>query len=296
LKFSPRFLLFLIIVLLISTSQARSQSNQTEAAIFNIGIGTVFSGIGAVINKEPQEKFGKVLVKGMAQGALGGYLVYESKVIAGRISNQKNLTYGWPAKFMNSAGTSIIENAASNRNFWEQWNLNIGFNRIEFHTKDRFHLKYRIQPVSFLLTAYTAVQNKFEAELSLRVGEFVFSGNNTFGYEDNNDYYLGRAISTAILLNPEAGGFNYNTVAHELIHVFQYHDFNVLNAYANKPLKEFKKGSGFFRKMDKIFHYDFNIFVFAGLYKMEHFGKDQKSFEGYYSNYFEREAYLFSNY
>lgn len=276
-----------------STSSLQSQNNHTEAAIYNIGIGSVFSGIGAVINKEPQEKFGKVLFKGMAQGALGGYLVFESKVIAGRIAKDENLTYGWPAKFVNSAGTSIIENAASNRDFWEQWNLNIGFNRIEFHTKDHFEVKYRIQPVAFLLTAYTAFLNKFEPDLSLRSGEFIFSGN-TYWNDDND--YLGAAIGTAILLNPHNSGFNYNTIAHEMIHVFQYYDFNVLNSYMNKPLEQFKEGSMFFRKMDKILHYDINIFIFAGLYKMEHFGKDQKTFDGYYSNYFEREAHLFSTY
>jgi hypothetical protein len=275
------------------SSSLKAQTNHTKAALFNIGIGSVFSGIGAVINMEPREKFGKVLFKGMAQGALGGYLVYESKVIAGRIAKHENLSYGWPAKFVNSAGTSIIENAASNRNFWEQWNLNIGFNRIEFHTKDRFQLKYRIQPVALLLTAHTAFLNKFEPELSFKTGEFIFSGNSY--WRDSNDY-LGSAIGTAILLNPDNGGFNYNTVAHEMIHVFQYHDFNVLNTYINKPLAQFKEGSGFFRKMEKIFHYDFNVFIFAGLYKMEHFGKNQQTFEGYYSNYFEREAYFFSDY
>ncbi|MBZ9729658.1 hypothetical protein LB467_08145 [Salegentibacter sp. JZCK2] len=229
-----------------SSSSLHSQNNYTEAALFNIGIGSVFSGIGAVINKEPQEKIGDVLFKGMAQGALGGYLVFESKVIAGRIARHENLSYGWPAKFVNSAGTSIIENAASNRNFWEQWNLNIGFNRIEFHTKNRFQIKYRIQPVSFLLTAYTAVQNQFEPNLSLRLGEFVFSGNSYFRSKDKS--YRGAAIGTAILLNPEAGGFNYNTIVHEMIHVFQYHDFNVLNTYMNKPLAQFKEGSVFFQK------------------------------------------------
>jgi len=293
LNISKTFFLLVVLILLCSSS-LKAQSNHNEAAFFNIGIGSVFSGIGAIINKKPQERLGKVLLKGMAQGALGGYLVYESKIIAGRIAKEENLTYGWPAKFVNSAGTSIIENAASNRNFWEQWNLNIGFNRIEFHTKDRFQVKYRIQPVSFLLTTYTAFQNKWEPDLSLRVGEFVFSGNSFYRSEENS--YLGAAIGTSILLNPETGGFNYGTVAHEMVHVFQYHDFNVLNTYSNKPLRKLKEGSGFFRIMDKIFHYDFNVFIFAGLYKMEHFGKNRQTFEGYYSNYFEREAYFFSDY
>ncbi|TDN89400.1 hypothetical protein DET49_106145 [Salegentibacter sp. 24] len=290
----PKTFFIVLVCLILSSSSLSAQANQTEAAIFNIGIGSIFSGVGALINKKPQQKLERVIFKGMAQGALGGYLVYESKVIAGLIAKEKNLMYGWPAKIINSAGTSIIENAASNRDFWEQWNLNIGFNRIEFHTKDRLQVKYRIQPVAFLLTTYIALQNKFEPTLSLRVGEFVFSGN-TYYRSDKNSF-LGSAIGTSILLNPETGGFNYGTVAHEMVHVFQYHDFNVLNTYLNTPIEQFKEGSSFFQQMDRLFHYDFNVFIFAGLYKMEHFKKNQKTFEGYYSNYFEKEAYLFSEY
>ena len=48
----------------------------------------------------------------MAQGALGGYLVYESKNLLRKITLEKELAYSWPAKLVNSAGISIIENAA----------------------------------------------------------------------------------------------------------------------------------------------------------------------------------------
>lgn len=36
-------------------------------------------GIGALINKKPEHKFDKVLLKGVYQGALGGYVTFESK-------------------------------------------------------------------------------------------------------------------------------------------------------------------------------------------------------------------------
>jgi hypothetical protein len=86
--------LFLISFYFIFFQNSKAQNNDFEAGLFNVGIGSIVGGLGAVINKQPQEKFGKTLLKGMGQGALGGYLVFESKVIAGRIAKEENLTYG----------------------------------------------------------------------------------------------------------------------------------------------------------------------------------------------------------
>lgn len=55
-------ILFLIVLLPISSSY--SQSNDTEAALYNVGFGGITAAIGAVINKKTEEKFGKVLLKG----------------------------------------------------------------------------------------------------------------------------------------------------------------------------------------------------------------------------------------
>lgn len=272
--------------------RAHSQSNNAEAALYNIGVGSVFSGVGAIINKKPGDDLGKVVLKAMAQGALGGYLVYESKILVGKIARYEKMEYAWPAKFVNSAGVSIIENAASNRNFWEQWNLNIGFNRIEFHTGERFSVNYKIMPAALLLTGYAAIGNKFEWNLSARTGEFVFSGN-TY-YKSKVNYPIGAAIGTSLILDPPLG-FNYSTLAHEIIHIYQYHDFNVFNTFINKPLDEFAQGSLFFKKANKIFHYDFNIVLFAGGYLAERFKVDTSTKRGYYKNYFEHEAYYYSN-
>jgi len=70
-----------------------SQSTNTEAALYNIGLGSIFSGVGALINKKPNERWDKVLIKGMGQGALGGLLVYESKNLIGKIEKKQKLEY-----------------------------------------------------------------------------------------------------------------------------------------------------------------------------------------------------------
>ena len=86
--------------------------NKTEMALYNIGLGSFVGGIGAVINKKPNEKTGKVFLKGFLQGGLGGYLVYESKNFILKIPANNKLEYAWGAKFINSMGSSIIENAS----------------------------------------------------------------------------------------------------------------------------------------------------------------------------------------
>ncbi len=49
--------------------------------MYNIGFGAVFSTVGAIINKPPDEALGKVIKKSLWQGALGGYITFESKRI-----------------------------------------------------------------------------------------------------------------------------------------------------------------------------------------------------------------------
>ena len=285
-------LLFLIIISLSFPEPSNSQNNNAQAAFYNIGIGSVFSGMGAVINKKPEEKFWKVLLKGMAQGALGGYLVYESKNLISRIPKHEKLEYAWPAKLVNSAGISIIENAASNRDFWEQYNLNIGFNRIEFHTQDKFRIKYRIMPAAMLLTAFTAFGNKFEVERSLRSGEFIFSAREVYN-QRYNQHMGGYAVGTSTVIRSDLLD-NFRIFAHEFIHIYQYYDFNVFNAHVKIPLDVLKKESGFFRTMDKIFHYDFQYPFRTSLNMIQNWD-DKTIFERYENNIFEIEADYYSD-
>jgi hypothetical protein len=125
-----------ILLFFLIPKQSKAQSSNAEMVLYNISLGSIASGVGALINKEPSERWHKVLLKGMGQGALGGYLIYESKNLLSRISKEERWEYSWYAKAVNSAGASIVENASSNRNFWERWHLNFGFNRVEFYTKD----------------------------------------------------------------------------------------------------------------------------------------------------------------
>jgi len=166
-------ILIWMVFLLVNQAQAQHKNN-FEAGLYNIGFGGIIGGIGAVINKKPRQKTGKVFLKGLYQGALGGYLLFESKRLVGKFSETGNYGYIWPSKLVNSAGVSIIENAAANRNLWEQWHINFGFNRFEFYTKDKFKISYKIMPFAFSNVIYGFTQGKMSIKESLKTGSFVF--------------------------------------------------------------------------------------------------------------------------
>ena len=131
---------FLLIFFMILWHDTRAQKNDLQYGLVNVAIGSVVGGVGAIINKKPEEKFGKTVLKGIVQGGFGGYLVFESKRLLHEFSKTKNYNYIWPSKIVSAAGSSIIENAAANKDFCARWHINFGFNRFEVDTKDNFRI------------------------------------------------------------------------------------------------------------------------------------------------------------
>lgn len=280
------YVVITILTCVLTCQCLNSQNNKSEMAAYNIGLGSLSGGIGALINKKPGERWENVLLKGMGQGALGGYLIYESKNLIGDIEQKQGWEYGWYSKIVNSAGVSIVENAASNRDFWEQWNVNIGFNRFEFHAKDEFRFKYKVMPVSLGLTIYTAIGNKFELERTLQTGELIFSSNE-IGFDGIDA--RGAALGNVLLINSRFLN-TYDLYAHEFIHVYQYYDYNFVNSYIDKPIENWRFRSETFTKLDNIFHWDLQALVLRPLYLLENNNRNC-----YYENFFENEAGFYSN-
>lgn len=274
--------IILVIVLLVSKESTSQENRKTEMAIYNISLGSFVGGIGAIINKKAHEKTAKVFLKGFWQGGLGGYFVYESKNFLLRIPENNKLEYSWGAKFLNSIGTSIIENATLNTDFWDKWHMNIGFNRLEIHTNSKIRFKYKIMPVSLILTGIYAYGNKFELDHSLKTGEIIFSVQDEFEY-------AGATWGKLILLNENQLN-NFETISHEIVHSFQYEDFNFVNTFLNKPTNKLLNKSKLGQKLNKIFYFDLQAPIFGGLYLLENLNRNC-----YYDNFFENEAGIFSN-
>lgn len=264
-----------------------SQTNDTEAALYNVGFGGITGAIGAVINKKPDEKFGKVLLKGVWQGALGGYVTFESKRIIRHAWKEEDWKLYWASKFVNAAGNSIKENAANNRDFWEQWNLTVGFNRIEFHTKDDFNVRYKVMPITAVYTINAFFLFKFDAKSSLNYGQFIFRRN-----DPNMSNY---ASATAGYIAFNEGHFSQRSsfnqiIAHEIIHMYQADDFFFVNSFYHKPLKKVFENRETLKKIDSFIYYDFHLIPLRATYLIENNRADK-----YYDNYLEHEAGYYSN-
>jgi len=278
---ATRFTIFLSILLVTSSNHLLSaqHKNDFEAGLFNIGFGGVVGGIGAIINKKPNEKTGKVFLKGFYQGALGGYMLFESKRLVGKLGKTRNYNYVWPSKLINSAGISIIENASANRNFWERWHINFGFNRFEFYTKNKFKMTYRIMPFALSNTIYGFTQGKLDINTSLKVGSFVFVANKIKSNSVANS--SGQAIGNSILVLKNSIFSKKTIISHELIHTYQYESFSSLNSFLNKPTNKLKLDYKWIKIYHKIFYTDFNFLTMRGLYDLSN---------NYNTSFFENEA------
>ncbi len=280
-----RFILVLIIFLFIGQNSF-GQNNKTEMALYNIGLGGFVSGIGALINKKPNDKFGKTFFKAFTKGAFGGYLVYESKNLVGKIQEKEKLEYSWAAKVVNSTGISIIENASLNKEFLESWHMNIGFNRLEVQTRGDVKFKYRIMPFSLIEMARAAYGNKFELNKTIRSGEFIFSATNL-----TNGSRTTKGVNYTNSIVYDNGILNlYDVISHEIIHSYQYYDFNFVNTYFNKTFTKLENKSKFFRGLSSILYYDLNAPIFRGIYTLEDINNNAP-----FDNFFENEAGFWSN-
>jgi hypothetical protein len=281
-----RYFYFSIIIIIFNALPIKGQSNDTEAALYNIGFGAVFSTVGAIINKKPNETLGKIIKKSIWQGALGGYVTFESKRILRAAQQQNKWEYIWPAKLVNSIGTSIKENSALNKDFWEKWHLNIGFNRLEFTFKDNFSVNYKLMPVAFLYTADAFVRHKFEFRKSIQTGEFIFSTNSIH----NNEFINVSASSLPgylIFEKPFLNNIELHT--HEIIHFYQSNDFSVFNTYFNKPIKKWSKKNKTINWLNKNLYPEYHYLILRPAYLLENI-----KINNYYDNFFEHEAGYYS--
>lgn len=271
----------LYLICFLFTIQTYSQNNDTQAALYNIAFGSVFSGVGALINHNTDNKWHKVLLKGMGQGAIGGYLVFESKRMLRNVEEKQVWEYAWGGKFLNSMGASIIENASLNKPFGKEWVMNIGFLRLEIQTKKQFKIKPKIMPIAlFYGPIYGIIYGRFESKRSLQTGELIFSTNNK---------NIGITLAKTVIIDSQFIN-NFQVISHEIIHSYQYNDFNIFNTYLSNPIQSIEKQSKTFKNINKWIYWDLQGIPLRALYNMEN-----QDIDCYYDNFFEHEAGYYSN-
>lgn len=275
-----------LMLLTILFGNAYSQNNNWEAAFYNIAIGASVSSIGALINKNKGERPMPVIVKGIWQGALGGYITFESKRLIEPAYKHDDWKLFWASKVLNSAGTSIKENAALNRDFWVQWNMHIGFLRLELHNTDNFRFRAKALPVASYYTFLAFIYTDFEARQSLKTGHLVFSSDDP-RFEATNSAGI---VFPGIMVLRHGYEAHSQLQAHEIIHLYQQNDFSIFNAYYNKAITGLSKGSPFVDKLSRYIYPDLSGGIHLAVYQFE-----RRRSVYYYDNFLEHEAAYYSN-
>lgn len=282
--------LWLLLLSGFSFTELRSQNIEAKVIAYNALAGGLSGGIGAMINKKKDQKWHKAFVKGFVVGLGGGTIAYSGKKLNRVIAKNQNLGYAWISRAVFSAGNSIVENAAANRNFWAQWHYDIGFIRLEIKTDGPFSFTPRFMPSTFGGIVFMAVNSRsFDAGTSLRSGSLTFR-------TDRIHYAPTLVASTAsngflFVDTLKNGQHFYDTYAHEMVHAFQFQEFSGVNTWFNPLAEKWKANSTKFKKVSKWVYFDFNYEMMLGNYFIIQGGHRGRA---YCRNYLENEAEFLS--
>lgn len=265
-----------------------SQNQERTVFIYNVGFGGLTSGIGAVINKPKGANWKKHFVKGFWQGSIGGLINYSSKKTLYLNNLNQNKAFFWPAKILHCAGTSIMQNASLNQPFLENWYLDYGLVRVDFaiHNKDKF--KVRLLPAGIYATIAASRYGKFDLENTLATGHIVFSSKEMLRYPNGNTE-IGISFGRGLVFvnNSQLYPNKYKLLGHEIVHQFQYNDYQIFTTWLN-PLGQKIKSKTLKTIFTKYIYPDIPFtlvsYNLAGHYKSPH----------YFRNFYEFEAERFS--
>ena len=246
--------------------------------VYNVGFGGITSGIGAIINTPKGRGWKKNFIKSFWQGCLGGALQYSGKKTVFLINKNQSLAAAWPAKLQHAAGISIIENAAANKPFLQNWNIDLWPLRMDYSfATNQFRMRFLPTTIYTCIEGFT--KGRLELSSSLMSGVFIFKTDKLIA--DNN---VGASYGRGIVYYNDFD--KYHTIAHEYIHGFQFGEYVCFNSWLN-PITN-KTSSTIKSVFQKYIYADIPYYyIFYGL-------EGQHPLYYYYRNFFEFEAERFS--
>ncbi len=283
-------LLLLCLMLMVCAPSAKAQyaAQRTKFVLYNVGFNGLAAGIGAVINKKEDQRWQQAFWKGLGQGALGGLLMHSGKALTYQINKHENLGYAWPAHLVHAAGASITQNAANNRNFWEQWHINLWLLRLDYDLSQK-HFQARVIPSGLFGYFMLEAEGRLNLRRSLATG-FLY-----FDYEKYN-IYNGRSEATSIIVGLDESIYGraeyYTIAAHEVAHSLQYEGFVFINPLLSKPDQGWKEQHAWYRKLSRFVYFDLNGLYFLTTYYLIEGGGNNPC---YWQNFYEKEAEHYSH-
>jgi hypothetical protein len=279
---------FLLLFILLKTHSSIAQHQERQVFFYNVGFGGFTSGIGALINKPKGNNWKHTFVKGFWQGSVGGLLNYASKKTLYLNNKNQSNDFSWPSKILHNASTSIMENAALNEPFLQNWNIDYGLLRFDFSLNKTKKFKARLLPEAIYAIIKVSRYGKFDFKNTLQTGNIVFSSDNLL-ILPNGNYETGLSYGRAIVFvdNFPNNINKYQLLAHEIIHQYQYGEYQIFNTWL-KPLEKKVLSKTLQTIFTKYIYVDIPYIVLP--YNLE----GRYAYPHYFKNFYEFEAQRFS--
>lgn len=277
----------LLTFLLFSSLRISAQHQERSLFVYNVAFGGLGGGIGAILNKPKAMNWKKAFLTGAWQGSVGGALNYTGKRSIYLINKHKKYIYAWAGKLLHAAGYSIIQNAALCEPFLQNWNIDYGPVRFDFSFNKRKRFKARFLPESIFAMVMSGRTASFNLKQTLATGEITFTSKKLLELPNGKTEIgvsYGRAI--AYVDNPDFSNV-HKLVAHELIHQYQYSEYQLFNTWLQPLAKKIAS-----KKLQHIFtdYIYMDIPYFLVPYNVAgHYGPLR-----YFKNFYEFEAERFA--
>lgn len=256
----------LTIVILISVNTFGQIKEDIKYYTYNTLFGGITGGIGSAIHKKENEKISHAFINGFWKGCIGGNINYISKLTLKQITLKENYWYGLESKLINSIGNSIIHNATLNQKIYQEYTINLGFINYTTNFKNN---TFQINPITSCIFIYDLINNQYKLNIkkTIKTGTIIFDNITV----DKNKIH-GRCNNNIIITqkeNKRQGHITihgitylhyfteYDVIAHELTHSFQFEEYFNIN---NFPKINHYKFINFDIPYENIFYYLFKDF------------------------------------
>ncbi len=268
---------------------ASAQHQERTVFVYNVAFGGFTGGIGSVFNKPKTVNWKKAFIKGFWQGSIGGLFNYSGKKVLYIVNKKQEVLYAWPAKLLHAAGYSIIENASAYEPFLQNWTMDLGLLRFDYSITSK-HFKARLLPEALVATIIAANNGTFDAGSSLKTGQIIFKNYDLLNFPAPADKNPGVTFGRAIVYTygPQSAYTKCRLFSHEIVHRFQYNEYQVFNTWF-KPFYKKVKSTTLQKLFSKYVYADIP-YAFIPYYTIYKGNTGQH----YYKNFYEFEAERFS--
>ncbi|ADR22900.1 hypothetical protein MATR_32510 [Marivirga tractuosa] len=284
----------LIIFLLILSTTAQGQANEfrnqrAQFTALNIGFNGLVGGLGGLINNNGNKSGFQAFSKGFYQGAIGGAVSHIGFSLTHQVQKQRNISYAWPARIVNSLGSSIIQNAAEGQRMFERLHLNLYITRLEYYPyQKKFRGRLFTSSIYGILVA--GRNAKLDIKKSLQTGILYFETSQYFSSAIGSGSATGQVSSIGM-----SSGFSddryYSIYAHEVAHILQYDRMVGPNAFLHSFDQNLKSKYTLYKNLSKFIYFDLNGPIFFLAYKAAGSTHNCNFFEQEAENYSNRVAY-----